>query len=138
MKKKEDDPDSLLSPTLVERRTAIAKMRSLELGVEKEYINLEERKKNICRIDAALSAFDEFLTDFVEMLRSLPDFVQSTIPATTPTQYSAIEAHIDQQLQRLSQKRLYLAIDSTCEEKARATAQKNESIKNTKSKKKKG
>ena len=135
MPKKKSD-DSLLSPVEVERRTAIAKMRQLELGVEKEYINLEERKKNICRIDSALSAFDEFLTDFVEMLRSLPDFVQSTIPATTPKQYATIESHIDQQIQRLSQKRLYLAIDSTSEEKARATAQKKESIKNTKSKKK--
>ena len=121
-------PD-LLTDDEVQRRTAIAKMRSLELSVERDYLTLEEKKKNICRIDAALSAFDEFLVDFVQMLNDLPDKVQSTIPSCTPEQYSEIQSFIDSQLQRLANKRLYLAIESTDEEKAMATEVKNESIK---------
>lgn len=118
----------LLSPDVVERRTAVAKMRQLELAVEKEELVLQEKKKNICRIDAALSEFDTFLSDFVEMLIGLPDTVQGIIPETTPEQYGELQAFIDSQIQRLSQKKLYLAIDSTSDEQAMATEAKNESI----------
>ena len=122
-------PTELLDPEIVERRTAIAKMRSLELGVEKDYLALQEKKKNICRIDAALGAFDAFLVDFVEMLTSLPDYVQSIIPECRPDQYATLQSFIDGQLQRLSQKRLYLTIESTSEEQAAATEAKVESQK---------
>lgn len=120
---------SSLSQSEVERRTAIAKLRQLELSNAKEELNLEERKRNICRIDAALSAFDAFLVDFVEMLVSIPDKVQSTIPECSPEQYADMQGFIDGQIQRLSQKRLYLAIESTTEERAAATEAKVESQK---------
>lgn len=121
--------DPILSDSMIERRTSIAKMRQLELGVEKEELNLEERKNNICRIDVALAEFDKFLVDFVEMLTSLPDTIQGFIPETTPDQYKKIQDYIDDQLQRLAKKRLYLAIESTAQEKALATATKEESQK---------
>lgn len=120
---------SLLPVEVVERRTAIEKLRSLELTNAKEELNLEERKHNICRIDVALSEFDKFLVDFVEMLTSLPDTIQGIIPETTPEQYQKIQSYIDDQLQRLAKKRLYLAIESTAQEKALATATKEESQK---------
>lgn len=118
-----------ISDSEIDRRTRYARMRQLELSNEKEYISIEERKLNICRIDSALNAFDSFLSDFVEMLLSVPDIVQTKIPSTTPAQYAEIQSYIDDQIQRLSQKRLYLAIDSTVEEARRATASKNESLK---------
>ena len=134
-KKKDAEPDyaekySLLPVEVVERRTAIEKLRQLELGNAREELNLEERKRNICRIDVALGEFDKFLIDFVEMLTSLPDVIQGFIPTTTPEQYEKVQDYIDDQLQRLSKKRLYLAIESTAEEKALATATKEESQKN--------
>jgi hypothetical protein len=135
-KKKTDSDTNLeqisitdISDSEIAHRTAYARMRQLELSNEKEYISIEERKLNICRIDSALNAFDSFLSDFVEMLLSLPDIVQTKIPSTTPEQYADIQSYIDDQIQRLSQKRLYLAIDSTVEEARRATASKNESLK---------
>jgi hypothetical protein len=137
MPRKKIEPESNLVPNIVDsisdseiaKRTAYARMRQLELSNEKDYISIEERKLNICRIDAALSAFDSFLSDFIEMLISLPDIIQTKIPSTTPEQYADIQSYIDDQIQRLSQKRLYLAIDSTLEESRRATASKNESLK---------
>lgn len=123
------EQDLLISDSEIDRRTRYARMRQLELSNEKEYISIEERKLNVCRIDAALSAFDAFLNDFVEMLISLPDVVQTKIPTTTPEQYADLQSYIDDQLQRLSQKRLYLAIDSTVEESRRSTASVRESLK---------
>ena len=128
----------LLSPELVERRTAIARMRQLELSNEKEALVLEEKKRNVCRIDSALSAFDIFLADFVEMLVSLPDTIQGMVPGLLPTQYGQIQSFIDSQLQRLSQKRLYLAIESTAEASELATAAKVESQKKSTKMKKTG
>ena len=122
--------DESLAEAEIDRRTAIAKMHQLELAVNKEYIAFQEKLQNICRIDSALSSFDEFLTDFVEMLISLPDHIQSIIPECKPDQYRAVQSFIDDQIQRLSQKRLYLAIESTAEAKALATEAKVESQKN--------
>lgn len=121
--------DEILTSEEIDRRTAIAKMHQLELGVNKEYIAFQEKLNNICRIDSALAAFDEFLSDFVEMLLSFPDYVQSTVPECTPKEYATIQAFIDGQIQRMGQKRLYLAIESTAEAKALATEAKEESQK---------
>lgn len=121
--------DEAITAEEIDRRVSIAKMHQMELAVNKEYIAFQEKLNNICRIDSALSAFDEFLADFIEMLTSLPDYVQSTIPECKPDQYRAIQAFIDGQIQRLSQKRLYLAIESTAEAKALATEAKVESQK---------
>lgn len=123
------DETGLMPLSLIEHHMAAAKLKQLQLSNAKESLTLEERKHNICRIDAALAAFDSFLVDFVEMLTSLPDMVQATIPTCTPEQYAEIQAYIDDQLQRLSKKRLYLAIDDTASEKALATATKEESQK---------
>lgn len=118
----------LLTDEEVQRRTAIAKMRSLELSVEKDALDLEEKKRNICRIDTALNEFDTLLVEFVAMIRGIPDRVQSVCPALKPKQYKALSAFIDEQLQRLSEKRLHLTIESTDEQRKAATAIKNESI----------
>ena len=134
-----DEDFNLLSPDVVERRTAIAKMRQLELGTEKDYIALEEKKKNICRIDAALDAIDVLLAELAEVLYSFPDKLQALVPSMNPEEYHAVQEFIDGQMQRLSQKRIHLAIDSTADEMARATKEKNESIqRNQKLKSKKG
>ena len=136
MTTKKTDITDLLSPEVVERRTAIARMRQMELSVQKDELALEEKKRNICRIDVALSEFDSFLADFAEMLIQMPDKLQTMIPAMDPKTYVEIQHFFDDQIQRLGKKRLDLAIDSTDEERARATDVKNESIqKNAKIKK---
>ena len=127
-----------ISADEVERRTAFAKMRQLELSVLKDQLALSDRAGELCRIDVALAEFDSFLVDFVRLLKQIPDKVQSVIPACTPTQYGELREFIDQSLQRLSEKRLHLTIESTKQEKSLATAIKDESIKkNAKIKKEK-
>lgn len=113
----------------VERRTAFAKMRQLELAVLKDELNLADKAGALCRIDVALAEFDNFLIDFVRLLKQIPDKVQSVIPSTNPDQYNELVVYIDQSLQRLSEKRLHLTIESTKAEKALATEAKEESIK---------
>ena len=117
-----------VSPEEVERRTAFARMRQLELSVLRDELALSDRAGELCRIDTALSEFDAFLVDFVRLLRQIPDKVQETMPATTPTQYGELQSFIDSALQRLSAKRLHLTIESTKTEKAQATAVKEASI----------
>lgn len=131
--------DEAITSEEIDRRVSLAKMHQLELSVNKEYIIFQEKLNNICKIDAALEAFDGFLADFIEMLISLPDYIQSIVPTCTPEQYAELQTYIDGQLQRLSQKRLYLSIESTAEAQAAATEAKVESQKKaTKLKKKKG
>lgn len=112
----------------IERRTKIAKMLQLELAVEKDSLALEDKKRNLCRIDLALDAFDDFLKDFVQMMFQFPDFVQSVYPEGNPEQYKRIQDFIDDNIQRLAQKRIHLALESTREECEAATEIKNESI----------
>lgn len=131
-----DDPE-LIPLSIVEHRTAIARMKQLELAVEKEAIVLEEKKRNICRIDLALSEFDNLLSEFVVMLRGIPDKIQTIVPAMKPKQYKELQEFISSQIDRMSEKRLYLSIESTAEEKQAATAAKNESIKKSSRTKKK-
>lgn len=120
---------SELSDREIERRTKIAKLKQLEIAVEKDALALEDKKGNLCRIDMALSEFDTFLKDFVQMLKQIPDFVQKVIPDTNPDQYRTIQAFIDDNIQRMGQKRLYLAIESTAEEKRQITESTYESKK---------
>ena len=103
-------------------------MRSLELSVEKDALDLDERKRSICRIETALDEFDTLLVEFVGMLRGIPDKVQAVCPALKPKQYKELREFIDGQLVRLSEKRLHLTIESTDEERKAATAVKNASI----------
>lgn len=117
-----------LTPEEVQERTAIARMRQLEIAVERESLDLEERKRCICRIDTALNEFDSLLVEFVGMLRGIPDKVQAVCPALKPKQYKELREFIDAQLVRLSEKRLHLTIESTDEERKAATAVKNASI----------
>ena len=131
------DNDELIPLSIVEHRTAIAKMKQLELAVEKDIISLEEKKRNICRIDLALSEFDNLLSEFVVMLRGIPDKIQTIVPAMKPKQYKELQEFISSQIDRMSEKRLYLSIESTAEEKQAATAAKNESIKKSSRTKKK-
>lgn len=106
-----------LSDREIERRTKIAKLKQLEINVEKDALALEDKKGNLCRIDLALSEFDNFLRDFVEMIKQFPDFVQKTVKSTNPDEYKALQDFIDDNIQRMGQKRLYLAIESTAEER---------------------
>lgn len=120
---------SELSDREIERRTKIAKLKQLEIAVEKDALALEDKKGNLCRIDMALSEFDTFLKDFVQMLKQIPDFVQKIIPDTNPDQYRTIQNFIDENIQRMGQKRLYLAIESTAEERRQITESTYESKK---------
>lgn len=132
------EDDSTLTDDAIRRRTDIAKMHQLELSVNKEYVAFQERCKNICRIDSALESFDGFLSDFVTMLQNLPDMLQTMIPSMGPSEYKDVQQFLDSQIQRIGERRVYLAIDSTAEQMARATEIKNESIqKNAKIKGKK-
>lgn len=117
-----------ISTEEVERRTAYARMRQLELSVLRDELGLADKAGELCRIDIALAEFDTFLVDFVRMLRQIPDKVQEIISSTNPAQYEAIRAFIDSSLQMLSEKRLHLTIESTKSQKANATAVKEESI----------
>lgn len=110
-----------ISDVEIERRTKIAKMEQLELAVQKDRLALEDKKRNLCRIDLALEQFDLFLQDFKQMMLQFPDFVQSTIPSCTPNEYAAIQSFIDDNIQRLGRKRLYLALESTRDEKEQAS-----------------
>lgn len=102
----------------VERRMNYARMRSTELSVIKDELSLADKAGELCRIEVALSAFDAFLVDFVRLLKQIPDKVQSVVPSTNPAQYKEIQTYIEDALQRLSQKRLHLTIESTKVEKA--------------------
>lgn len=116
----------------IERRTKLAKLEQLEISNEKERLALEDKKGALCRIDAALSEFNTFLVDFKNMMLQFPDFVQKTIPACNPQQYKAIQDFIDDNIQRLRQKQIYLSIESTSEERRKMTEYINSSrMKNT-------
>ena len=118
-----------ISPDEVERRTQFAKMRALELSVLKDELSLADKAGELCRIDVALDAFNNFLIDFVRMMRQFPDKVQSIVPEMTPDQYGELRQFIDETLQRFSEARLHLTIESTKTEKALATQAKDESNK---------
>lgn len=121
--------DKSITTAEIERRTKIAKMQQLELAVQKDELALEDKKRNLCRIDLALEEFDKFLKDFVQMMRQFPDFVQSTIPACNPEQYKMIQDFIDDNIQRLGQKRVYLALESTREEMDAQSEARRDSVK---------
>ena len=104
-----------LPNSVVQKRLQAAKLEQMELAIEKERIALEDKKRNICRIDVALESFDNFLKDFIEMMRQIPDRMQSIDPALTPEMYKEIQQFIDDQIQRMGEKRLYLGIESTRE-----------------------
>ena len=144
MKKKKNTPptapvsdySSVIDPSEVERRTNFAKMRQIELNVLKDELNLADKAGELCRIEVALSEFDSFLVDFVRMLKQIPDKVQSVVPTTTTDQYRMLQQFIDDSLQRLSERRLHLTIESTKSEKSAASAAVAESVaKNAKIKK---
>ena len=113
----------------VERRMNYAKMRSTELSVIKDELSLADKAGELCRIEVALSEFDTFLVDFIRLLKQIPDKVQSVVPSTNPHQYKELQKYIDDSLQRLSQKRLHLTIESTKTEKADNSSEVEESRK---------
>jgi len=99
-----------------------------ELEIRLKNIKSEEKLKNLCRIDVALDEFDKFLQDFVQTLMNFPDTVQRLVPSTNPDEYRAVQDFIDDTIQRLAQKRVYLAIESTQEIKDKATQKWYESM----------
>ena len=110
-----------VSPDEVELRTKYAAMRAKELAVRKDELSLADKAGKLCRIDTALSSFDAFLLDFVTMIRNFPDKVQAICPQMQPPQYRALRDFVEDCLERLSRKRLYLGIESTKSQKAAAT-----------------
>lgn len=98
-------------------RTAYAKMRALELSVRKEELALMDKAGELCKIDVALAAFDNFLKDYITLLRNFPDKVQSIVPQTTPDQYRELRNIVEDALQRFAAVRLHLTIESTQTEK---------------------
>ena len=98
-------------------RTAYAKMRALELSVKKEELALMDKAGELCKIDVALAAFDNFLKDYITLLRNFPDKVQSIVPQTTPDQYRELRNIVEDALQRFAAVRLHLTIESTQTEK---------------------
>ena len=106
-----------LSDRDIERRTKLAKLKQLELTIEKDALALEDKKGNLCRIDLALEEFNTFLKEFVQMILQFPDIVQKIVPSTTPDEYRALQDFIDENIQRLRVKQIHLAIESTAEEK---------------------
>lgn len=106
-----------LSEREIERRTKLAKLAQLEITVEKDALALEDKKGNLCRIDLALEEFDNFLREFVQMMLQFPDIVQKIVPSTNPDEYRELQGFIDENIQRLRNRRIYLAIENTAEER---------------------
>ena len=125
-------------PTIeeIDYRTKLANCEALELKVSRESFELENKRGELCRIDTALREFDGFLREFVGFLDGLPDAIQAIIPQTTPTQYQAVQLLIETQLQRLSEHRLHLSIESNTAQQQAATAAKKEKISRTAKRKK--
>lgn len=119
-----------VSPEEVLTRTAFAKMRSLELSVRKEELALMDKAGELCKIDVALSAFDNFLKDYITLLRNFPDKVQSIVPQTTPDQYRELRNIVEDALQRMAAVRLHLTIESTVEQRHDAAEAVEESRRN--------
>lgn len=117
-KSKENDD---ITSAEIKRRTEFAKMEQLELNVQKERLALADKERNLCRIDLALEEFDKFLADFVILLKNLPDTVQKIIKNITPAQYKEIQDLVDSQIQRMAQKRIYLALKNTRDEREAAS-----------------
>lgn len=128
-------------PTLeeIDYRTRLANCEALEIKVSRERFELDNKRGELCRIDTALTAFDGFLREFVGFLDSLPDAIQTIIPQMTPTQYKAVQELIGTQLQRLSEHRLHLSIESnTAQQQANTAAKKEKMAKTAKRKKEAG
>lgn len=126
-----------VSPEEVLTRTAYAKMRSLELSVRKEELALMDKAGELCKIDVALAAFDNFLKDYITLLRNFPDKVQSIVPQTTPDQYRELRNIVEDALQRFAAVRLHLTIESTMEQKRDAAEAVEESRRNSTKRKRK-
>lgn len=118
-------------------RTAYAKMRALELSVKKEELALMDKAGELCKIDVALAAFDNFLKDYITLLRNFPDKVQSIVPQTTPDQYRELRNIVEDALQRFAAVRLHLTIESTIEQKRDAAEAVEESRRNATKRKRK-
>lgn len=125
-------------PTIeeIEYRTRFANCEALELKVLRDRFEFDNKRGELCRIDTALNEFDGFLREFVGFMDSLPDAIQTIIPQATPEQYKAVQAMIETQLQRISQRRLYLSIESNTAQQRANTKTKKEKISRTAKRKK--
>ncbi len=125
-------------PTLeeIDYRTRLANCLALELKVERDRFELENKRGELCRIQTALNAFDGFLRELVGFLDSLPDVAQAIVPQMTPVQYKAMQELIETQRQRLSEHRLHLTIESNTAQQQANTAAKKERIARTNRRKK--
>lgn len=125
-------------PTIeeIDYRTRLANCEALELKVLRERFELDNKRGELCKIETALNAFDGFLREFIGFLDGLPDTIQTLIPHTTPTQYRAVQAIVEEQLQRMATHRLHLKIESNTAQQQANTAAKKEKIARTAKRKK--
>lgn len=117
--------DQQLKETKLRRWKLAARREEQELSFQR--IKTEEKLCNLCRIDYALEAFDDFLSPWVEWVRGLPDYVYS-VTKCNPDQYRAILQHVNDIFVRMSNRRIHLAIESTQEVKDKARAKWYESM----------
>lgn len=102
-----------LSDDDVERLGKIVRIRKDLLAIKKEELLHEERTRNLCTVDSAMSQFAAFLLPLRNFLGQLADHVQDIIPSMTPAQYRAIQVMVAEQTDLLAKRELTLSIEST-------------------------
>lgn len=102
-----------LSDDDVERLSKIVRIRKDLLAIKKEELLHEERTRNLCTVDSAMSQFAAFLLPLRNFLGQLADHVQDIIPDMNPQQYRAIQVMIAEQTDLLAKRELTLSIEST-------------------------
>ena len=117
--------ETQLKEAKLKRWKLAAKREEQELKIKK--LKTEERMCNLCRIDMALDAFNEFLKPWVDWVRRLPDMVYD-VTKCNPDQYREIQKKVDDIIQYMKNKYMYLGIESTHEQKEKATAKWYESM----------
>lgn len=102
-----------LSDDDVERLSKIVRIRKDLLAIKKEELLHEERTRNLCTVDSAMSQFAAFLLPLRNFLGQLADYVQDIVPTMTPEQYRAIQKMVAEQTDLLAKRELTLSIEST-------------------------
>ena len=105
----------------LERQALVLRLKKEWLNVAKESFTKMEREREHCTISTALREFHAFLNPFRDFLVALPNLVNDIVPQMTPEQYKAIEDEISAQTTRLAENALHLTIESSREEKDKAT-----------------
>lgn len=97
----------------VERLSKLVRIRKDLLAIRKEELLHQERTRNLCTIDSAMSQFAAFLAPVRNFLAQLADHVQDIVPTLTPDEYRAIQRMVAEQTDLLAKRELVLSIEST-------------------------